>query len=85
MLQGVATFEEGRTDGAGGVDRGACEVNADEVDEYQRQTDGQTSEVVGGPVGLGCATQYHNQGLQPHHNPRTSTRTFQHILQNTFS
>ena len=57
--QGCATLEDGGSQRAGGVDTGAGVADADEVDEHEAQTDGQSCKVVGGSVGLGGSTQHY--------------------------
>ena len=40
LCKSLASFEEGRTDASGGVDASASVVDAYQVDENERQTDG---------------------------------------------
>ena len=53
-----STLEDGRSDGAGRVHGCSRVTDTYQMDENQRQTDGQTSEVVGGTIGLGRSTQH---------------------------
>ena len=53
-----ATLEDGRSQRTCGIDGGAGVADADEVNQYEAEADGQTSEVVGGTIGLGGSTEY---------------------------
>ena len=57
-------FEEGRTDRAGRIDRSARDRDADNVNQHQRQTDGQSGQVSGAVSGIGGAQdhQHENEG-----------------------
>ena len=57
--QGRAALEDGRSERTGGIDGCAGIADADEVYENEAETDGQSGEVVGGAIGLGCGTEYH--------------------------
>jgi len=50
--QSGSTLEDGGSQRAGGVHRRTRVADADEVDEDERQTDGETCKVVGGAVCL---------------------------------
>ncbi len=56
----VATSKDSGTDRTSGVHACAGEVDAYQVDENQRETDGQTCEVVGSAVRLVCRAK-HNE------------------------
>ena len=55
----VATSKDSGTDRTSGVNACAGEVDAYQVDENQRQTDGQTSEVVGSAICLVCRAKHY--------------------------
>ena len=57
LVESLTTLEEGRTDRAGRVDRSAGVVDTYQVDEDEGKTDSQTSEVVGGTIGLVGGTE----------------------------
>ena len=52
VLEGLATSEQGRSDGTGGVDGSSGQPDAYEVYENQGETDGETCEVAGSYLGI---------------------------------
>ena len=58
ILEGLAACKDGGTDGTCGVDGSAGEVDAHEVYQNQRQTDGQTCEVACADLAVGGAKHY---------------------------
>ena len=64
--QSVATCEDSGADGTGGVNARAGEVDAYQMDENQRETDGQTCEVVGSAICLVCRAKHyqHEEGCE---------------------
>ena len=61
LLQSLATLEQSGTDGTGGVDASASEVDAYEVDEDEAETDGQASEVASTLLLVGRTEHYEHE------------------------
>ena len=55
MAESRTTSEDGLRNGTGRVDRGVGQRDADEVDEHQSETDGQTTELAVGMTVVGDA------------------------------
>ena len=67
LIKSVTSGEQGGTNRTSRVHTGARVVDTHQVDEDERQADGQTSEVVGGAIGFAGCAQHHeheNHGEQ---------------------
>lgn len=83
VAKNLAASEESRSDGTSRVDGGTGQVDADEVDENQRQTDGETGEVASTHFAVSSAQHHQDKeerGNDLHEEGTASTASVGHTI-----